>query len=191
MLKLDILKATLKEKMGDSRSLSDDSIRNALINASNDLISEFKQNIQIITYDTSKDKNKVIKIPNIAYVFSAKFDDIDLPIKRLNVECINDKSLKLIVLDSNSVRLEPFKEGELEILGSFYVDNNVTEIPLSPLYQRALLQAATLDLFIILDKPLEHIKNAKLILNELKDELRSQINRASERQAIYTKTIRI
>lgn len=190
MLDLESLSNILKEKMGHSRELEIGTIKNALINASNDLISEFKQNVLIVNYQTSSDK-KVIKIPNIAYIFSAKLDNLDLPLARLNQCNIDNSRLKLIVLDSQSVRLEPFKEGNLEILGSFFIAKDATEIPLSPAYQRAILQGATLDLFIILDKPLEHIKNAKMIYNDLKDELRSQINRASEKQAIYTKTIRI
>lgn len=190
MLDLETLANVLKEKMGNSRELEISTIKNALINASNDLISEFKQNILIVNYQTDEAK-KVIKIPNIAYVFSAKFENIDIPLYRL-AQCIhNDNKTKLIILDSTSVRLDPFKVGNLEILGSFYMDKNATEIPLSPMYQRAILQGATLDLFILLDKPLEHIKNAKTILNDLKDELRSQINRASEKHALYSKTIRI
>lgn len=190
MLDLEILANILKEKMGNSRELEIATLKNPLISSANDLISEFKQNIQIVSYTTSQDK-KVIKIPNIAYVFSAKFDNLDIPLYRLSQCTHSDNKTKLVVLDSTSVRLEPFKVGDLEILGSFYMDKNATEIPLSPLYQRALLQGATLDLFILLDKPLEHIKNAKLILQDLKDELRSQINRASEKQAMYSKNVRI
>ena len=189
MLDLDTLSKIVIEKMGNSRELESTTINNALINSANDLISEFKQNVLIVNYKTSEDK-KVIKIPNIAYIYEARFDNITLPLYRL-AQCSHDSKTKLIVLDSQSVRLEPFKVGELEILGSFFISKDAKEIPLSPMYQRALLQGATLDLFILLDKPLEHIKSAKMILNELKDELRSQINRASEKNAISTKPIRI
>ena len=43
----------------------------------------------------------------------------------------------------------------------------------------------------MLDKPIEHIKNAKALFVDLKDELRTQLNRAQEKQSLSTKNIRI
>lgn len=83
------------------------------------------------------------------------------------------------------------QSGNLEILGSFYIENDVDSIPLSFLFQRTLLQLATLNLFIVLDKPAEHIKTAKALSLDLKDELRTQISRSQEKQSITSKNIRL
>ena len=187
MLDLQSLITTLKERFGSSRVINDDSYKHAIINASNDLISEFKQNICIYEAQTEENK-KVIKIPNIAYIYTAKFDNVNIPLVRLANIC-NDSRLKLIVLDTQSVRLEPFSVGKLEVMGSFFIDTTATQIPLSPAFQRAIMQGATLDLYIMLDKPLEHIKSAKMLLNDIKDDLRSQINKAQERHSLLTKNV--
>ena len=76
-------------------------------------------------------------------------------------------------------------------MGSFYIDKDTEVIPLSHLFQRAVLQNATVELFTILDKPLEHVRNAKILLHDCKDELRTQINRAQEKDMIITRNITI
>lgn len=181
---------TLSLRFSGTRVIEQSSYKRAIIHAANDLISEFKQNVCIVNYTTEENK-KVIQIPNIATIFSARFEGNAIPITRLSKLCEHDTKTKLIVLDTQSVRLEPFAVGELEIMGSFYVASDSEEIALSPFFTRAILQGATLELYIALDKPLEHIKNAKILYNDIKDELRSQINRAQEKQAILTKGIRI
>ena len=187
MLDINILINSLKERFGSSRVINNDSFKHALINSSNDLISEFKQNICIYEIQTEENK-KIIKIPNIAYIYTAKFDNANVPLVRLANVC-NDSRLKLIVLDTQSVRLEPFSIGKLEIMGSFFIDTSVSQIPLTQAFQRAILQGATLDLYIMLDKPLEHIKAAKMLLNDIKDDLRTQINKAQERHSLLTKNV--
>ena len=189
MLEITALIEILKERMGNSRTLSDNLLKNAIISSANDLISEFKQNILIHTIQTEP-ANKVIKIKNIANIFKASFNNTNLPIARLST-ALNDNTLKLVILDTQSVRLEPFQEGTLEVLGSFYIDSEVDSIPLSYLFQRALLQNATLNLFIMLDKPIDHIKNAKALSVDFKDELRTQINRSQEKQSLLSKNIRL
>lgn len=190
-MKIDLLVALLNEKMGSSRSLSQDILKSCIYTAVNDLISEFKENISIVTY-TTKDSERYIKIPNIAQIFKAKFDGADIPLYRLG-QALNENSssIKLIILDTQSVRLEPHSAGSLEIMASFYMDRSSEDIPLGEIYQRAILQGATCELYVFLDKPLEHIKSAKLILNDYKDELRTQINRAQEKNTILTRNIRI
>ena len=188
MLELQTLTELLKEKMGNSRTLSENLIKQVIIQSANDLISDFKQNVCIHTETLQTDK--AIKIKNIAYIYQAKFNNSVIPLQRLST-AIHDNATKLIVLDTQSVRLEPFSTGTLEILGSFYIDNEAEDIPLSHLFLRALLQGATLSLFIMLDKPIEHIKNAKALFVDLKDELRTQLNRAQEKQSLSTKNIRI
>ena len=181
----------LSDKMGNSRNISEDTLKSVIIQSANDLISEFKQNINIVTY-TTKESEKQIKIKNIAQIFRAKFDNKEIPLYRLSQAIIeNNNTLKLIVLDTQSVRLEPFAVGVLEILGSFYIERDVEEIPLSHLFHRAILQNATVELFTILDKPLEHIRNAKILLHDCKDELRTQINRSQEKDMIITRNIKI
>lgn len=181
----------LSDKMGNSRNISEDTLKSVIIQSANDLISEFKQNINIVTY-TTQENEKQIKVKNIAQIFRAKFDNKEIPLYRLS-RLINEdtNTLKLIVLDTQSVRLEPFSVGELEILGSFYIERDVEEIPLSFLFQRAIIQGATVELFTILDKPLEHIRSAKILLTDCKDELRTHINRAQEKNMIITRNIRI
>ena len=43
--------------MGNSRNISEDTLKSVIIQSANDLISEFKQNINIVTY-TTQEKEK-------------------------------------------------------------------------------------------------------------------------------------
>lgn len=189
MIDIEILKRALNEKMGNSRSLNEHIVKDAIINACNDLISEFKQNV-CVHKTTINEGERIIKVGNIASILSASFQGKEIPIFRLQKSLqAGNGTTRLIVMDTESVRIEPFNAGELEIIGSFYIAHDVTEIPLSKLFYRAIMQGATYELFVTLDKPLEHIKSAKLLYNEAKDELRTQINRAQEKQAIITRNI--
>lgn len=189
MLEINTLLEMLKERMGNSRTLTDSLLKNVLISSANDLISEFKQNVLIHTIQTEENK-KVITIKNIAHIFKATFNNQDMPITKIST-ALNDNSTKLIILDTQSVRIQPHQIGTLEILGSFYITNESDNIPLSYLFQNAILQNAILYLFITLDKPIEHIKNAKALSVDLKDELRTQLNRAQEKVSILSKNIRL
>lgn len=189
MLDINSLIELLKERMGNSRSLNDTLLKSMIIASANDLISEFKQNVLIKTIQTDESKN-VIPIKNLAYIFKATFNNDYIPIQKITT-AINDNKLKLIVLDTQSVRLEPLQNGNLEILGSFYIDKDTDSIPLSFLFQMTLLQLATLNLFIMLDKPAEHIKVAKALSLDFKDELRTQLSRSQEKQSIMSKNIRL
>lgn len=190
-MKIENLVKAINERMGNSRNLNQDALKFCILRAANDIISEFKQNVNIVTYDISEDRQ--IKIKNIAYIFSARFDGVGIPLYRLSQIQNEGKNsaLKLIVLDTQSVRVEPHSKGVLEILGSFFIDEEASEIPLSANFERVVLQGAICELYVLLDKPIDHIKSAKIILNEFKDELRSQINRAQEKSAIITRNIRI
>ena len=55
----------LSDKMGNSRNISEDTLKSVIIQSANDLISEFKQNINIVTY-TTQENEKQIKVKNIA-----------------------------------------------------------------------------------------------------------------------------
>lgn len=192
MLKLDILIENLSERMGNSRQIENRILKQTIINAANDLISEFRQNVNIVEYDV--ESSNIIKIPNIAYVFNATFNNTTLPLIKISKATLNTISqTSLIIVDSIGVRLYPFhnQNGKLQIIGSFYIDETGENIPLSQLFQRAIIQGAILDLFILLDKPLEHIKSAKLLYNDIKDELRAQINRSQESKVIYSSNILI
>lgn len=192
MLKLDILIENLSERMGNSRQIENRILKQTIINAANDLISEFRQNVNIVEYDV--ESSNIIKIPNIAYVFNATFNNTTLPLIKISKATLNTISqTSLIIVDSIGVRLYPFhnQSGKLQIIGSFYIDETGENIPLSQLFQRAIIQGAILDLFILLDKPLEHIKSAKLLYNDIKDELRAQINRSQESKVIYSSNILI
>lgn len=190
MMQMEKLVELLKERFGTTRSIEDNTFKKAIINTTNDLISEFKQNICISEYDVD-DQKKVIKIPNIACIFTAKLNNKNLPLARIAKKCEYADQTMLIVLDTQSVRIEPHTNGKLEILGSFYIDYDSDEIPLSPLFTRAILQGATLELYIALERQIENIKSADMLFKSIKDELRTQINRAQEKQSFLTKNIRI
>lgn len=187
-MKIEDIMQGLKLRFGSSRSIEDNAFKRAIINTCNDLISEFKQNICSAEYEVEDDK--VIKIPNISHILSAQLNNNDLILSRQK-GCHLGHETRLIILDTQSVRIEPHAKGKLEILGSFYIDYESDELPLSPLFSRAILQGATLELYIMLERGMEDIKQASILYNNIKDELRTQINRAQEKQAFLTKNIKI